>query len=366
MAEMMGYSEGDQAILESIHKKLNPGQQIEPAPKPKPLPAQPAGRPQPMDVGIDEAQPEPEQAAVDDGGIHGEGGEEMEGQPAEGQSAEGDEAQPAEGEGVELPPTVRVTVKDENGKDVEQDVPLTEVVSGYMRQADYTRKTQALAKERAIIPQKIAETEKRVAETTQQFGQALQNLEAFVLYAAAPELQGVNWNQLAVENPTEHVRLTQRANTINATLQQIRNHQAQIAKQSEEARLKSLQDSAAEARETLNREIPGGWNDDLYVKLQKGAVNHYGFLPEEIGNVVDARIIMALHDGLKYRELVSGKPIAQQRVAKAPLAVRPGAAPTKADVRQSAVEKAREAARKSGSIDDALALMQAKRARQAR
>jgi hypothetical protein len=101
--------------------------------------------------------------------------------------------------------------------------------------------------------------------------------------------------------------------------------------------------------------------------LQKGAVNHYGFVPEEIGNVVDARIIMAIHDGLKYRELQSGKPLTQQKVAQAPqLAVRPGAAPTGADKRQSAVEKAREAARKSGSVEDALTLMQTKRARQVR
>lgn len=353
--QMMGYSAEDQQILNSIHGKLNRGAPVEQPPAAAPIPTPPAARPQPLDVGLENPQPADQPV---------EGVEPVEGQPAEGQTAEGEPL--AEGEPVELPPTVRVTIKDEDGKDVEQELPVNELASGYMRHADYTRKTQALAKERAQIPQKLAETERVVSERTQQFGQALQNLEAFVMYAAAPELQGVNWNQLAVENPTEHVRLTQRANTVNATLQQIRNHQQQIAKQAEEARTRSLQEAALSAKETLNREIPGGWNDDLYTKLQKGAVNHYGFLPEEIGNVVDARIIMAIHDAVKYRELQSGKPIAQQKVAKAPLAVRPGAVPSRTDQRQSAVEKARETARKSGSVDDAMALMQAKRARQAR
>jgi hypothetical protein len=236
-----------------------------------------------------------------------------------------------------------------------------------MRHADYTRKTQQLATERKQIPQKLAEADRFVQERTQQFSQALQNLEAFVVQAIAPELQGVNWQQLAQENPNEYVRLNQRAQQTNATLQQIRNYQQDVAKQATQQRTKSMQESAAASRETLNREIPGGWNDDLYAKLQKGAVNHYGFVPEEIGNVVDARIIMAIHDGLKYRELQSGKPLTQQKVAQAPqLAVRPGAAPTGADKRQSAVEKAREAARKSGSVEDALTLMQTKRARQVR
>ncbi len=70
------------------------------------------------------------------------------------------------------------------------------------------------------------------------------------------------------------------------------------------------------------------------------------------------------NDALKYRELMSGKPSAQQKVEKAsPLAVKPGAGQTPQDKRQSQVEKARETARKSGSVDDALALMQAKRRR---
>ena len=351
----MGYSEGDQQILDSLHKKLNRGEAVEQPKAAAPLPTPATPRNVPLDVAIDEPNPQPADQPV-------EGVEPVEGQPAEGQTAEGDA--PVEGE---PPPTLKITLKGDDGKDVETEVPIDEVRSGYMRHADYTRKTQQLATERKQIPQKLAEAERFVQDKSQQFSQALQNLEAFVVQSIAPELQNVNWQQLAQENPNEYVRLNQRAQQTNATLQQIRNYQKDVAKQSEQQRVKSMQESAAASRETLNREIPGGWNDDLYAKLQKGAVNHYGFVPEEIGNVVDARIIMAIHDGLKYRELQSGKPLTQQRLAQAPqLAVRPGAAPTGADKRQSAVEKARETARKSGSVDDALALMQAKRARTAR
>jgi len=186
------------------------------------------------------------------------------------------------------------------------------------------------------------------------------------LNAAAPELQGVDWNRLAVENPGEHVRLTQRANQLNATLANIQSEQKRVSEQQATQQKKAQQDAAISARETLNREIPGGWNDELYAKLQKGAVNHYGYTHEEFSNIVDARAILMANDALKYRELISGKPIAQQKVEKAPLAVKPGAAPTSSEKQRSQVEKARETARKSGSVEDALALMQAKRARQAR
>lgn len=342
---MMGYSTDDQAIVESIHKKLNKGEAVAAPPAARPLPT-PATPPNvPMDVDLDPKPADPALEAV----------EPVEGQPAEGQIAEGEPTD------VAPAPTLKVRIKDEEGKDVEQEVTLDEAASSYMRHADYTRKTQALAKERAAIPQKIAESERIVTETRASFNQALQNMQQFVVQAAAPELQGINWNQLSQENPTEYVRLKQRAEQVNATLAQIRNYQEGVAKQTEAAQKRSMQEAAVTARETLNREIPGGWNDDLYTKLNKAAVNHYGFTPEEFGNIVDARIILALHDATQYRDLKSGKPIAQQKVAQAPLAVRPGASPTQSDQRRSAVDRARDTARKSGSIDDALALMQAKR-----
>ncbi len=354
---MSGVTADEQAVLQAIGKKLHP-QPEKPAPAPGIRPAPAAVRattelaqdtdlnPQPADPAQGDQQP---QDAVD-------------GQPAEGQIPEGEEAAIA----VELPPTMRIPTKDENGKDVEVDLPVDEVRSGYMRHADYTRKTQALAKERAAIPQQLAESKRVVTETQTQFTQALQNLQQFVVHAAAPELQNVNWNALSQENPTEYVRLKQRAEQVNATLGQIQNHQRRIAAQAEQQQKQAAHEAAIAARETLNREIPGGWNDDLYVKITKGAVNHYGYTPEEFGTFTDARTILMANDALKYRDLMSGKTIAQQKVEKAPLAVRPGAAATGAEKRQTQVDKAREAVRKSGSVDDALSLLQAKRARQAR
>lgn len=351
--QVMGYGVEDQAIVDSIHKKLNRGQAVEQPKAPPPLPTPPAAKPQPLDVGLEDSQPTDQ--ALDAVAP-------AEGQPAEGQTAEGDA--PVEAAPVELPPTLKVTIKDDEGKDVEQELPVDEVRSGYMRHADYTRKTQALAKERAVIPQKIAEADRLVTDARAQFGQALQNLQAFVTHAAAPELQNVNWNQLSQENPTEYVRLKQRAEQVNATLAQIQNYQREVSKQAEAQQKKAMREAAQSARETLNREIPGGWNDDLYAKIQKAAVNHYGYTQEEFGMIVDARTIIMANDALKYRELVSGKPIAQQKVAQAsPLAVKPGAVPTATEKRQSAVDKARAQAQKSGSVEDALAVLQAKRAR---
>jgi len=356
MAEQqMGYSEEDKSILASIHKKLN-REPLAAAPKqaaPLPTPATPPNVP----LNLDEPQiAQPADAAVT-------GDQPGDAQLPEGGIAEGDA--PVVEAGA-LPPTIRVTIKDEEGKDVEQDLPVDEVRSGYMRHADYTRKTQALAKERAVIPQKVAESERVATEARTQFTQALQNLQQFVVHAAAPELQQVNWNQLSQENPTEYVRLKQRAEQVNATLTQIQSYQRQVAAQAEAQQKKADREKALAAKETLNREIPGGWNDDLYVKIQKGAVNNYGYTPEEFGMIVDARTIIMANDAIKYRELISGKPIAQQKVAQAPLAVRPGAAPTQTEKNQTQVQKARDVARKSGSVDDAVALMQAKRARQTR
>lgn len=282
-------------------------------------------------------------------------------QPAEAETQTTETTTEGEQPDVEQPQTLRVKVQDDQGATVEQDITLEEAASGYMRHADYTRKTQKLAKDLAVIPQKMQEADNTIMAARSELQQNLQYLQAVVQSVAMAELQSVDWNRLQQENPNEYIRLINRKQQFSNTLGELQNYQNQVKQKATEHAQQRFHQARADMLQTLNREIPGGYNEDLAAKLTKGLVNEYGFLPEEISNNADARIIKMAKDALELRELKRGKPIAQQKVDKAPLAVRPNAPATPAEKANSQVDRQKAALQKSGSVEDAMKLMQLRR-----
>jgi predicted esterase YcpF (UPF0227 family) len=85
----------------------------------------------------------------------------------------------------------------------------------------------------------------------------------------------------------------------------------------------------------------------------------YGYEAHEISQVMDHRAIRVLNDAIKYHEIMSGKDAAKQKVKTVTRKKRPVKAGAK-KVQNDAVQKRkkqRQNLSKSGSIDDALALM---------
>ena len=97
--------------------------------------------------------------------------------------------------------TFRVKV---DGEEVE--VPLEELLKGYSRTADYTRKTQAISQIR-----KEAEAEAASArEERQRYAQTLQALSQQLQQMQPPE---IDWDKLYQENPVEWMRQRELART---------------------------------------------------------------------------------------------------------------------------------------------------------
>lgn len=81
----------------------------------------------------------------------------------------------------------------------------------------------------------------------------------------------------------------------------------------------------------------------------------FGFTPQELSNITDARTMIALDAAAKWMELQSGKDIVRQKSKKARKPVKAGAKKTAS--KTDAVRKQRDKLRRSGSIDDAMALI---------
>ena len=138
-------------------------------------------------------------------------------------------------------------------------------------------------------------------------------------------------------------------------LVQLRGMHQQQAQQSQAARQAYL----AEQAEVLKQYIPEIADPEKGEKLKAGIMDtgvHYGFTPEEMASVSDARYVRALNDARKYRQLVANKQKSQSKADGVRPVVKAGAK-KRPDGQAATRKKAQQRLQKTGSIDDALSLM---------
>lgn len=236
---------------------------------------------------------------------------------------------------------------DETGEEVK--VTSDEAKSGYLRQRDYTRKTQALAEERKQIQEKEAE----LTPLKQQLEQTLQQLE----YAADAELQqfvGIDWKKLEQEDPYEYEEKARRFDALRRQHEQAKIHREAVAQQlyaEYEQQLEVLREQ--EQAKLLERDPEFNAEKDLPA-LQSLAAERYGFTEEELQNVLDHRALLVLRDAQRYHELNAKLESGKSKAAKASKSVRPGAKQSPGAAKKRQAERLRERARKTGSLEDAL------------
>lgn len=84
------------------------------------------------------------------------------------------------------------------------------------------------------------------------------------------------------------------------------------------------------------------------------AASHYGYTPEEIAGISSSRDFVVLRDAMRWQELQAGKETVKKKVKKAP-PIKAGA--KKVRTNGDRQRQAQEKLKRSGSIEDALALI---------
>ena len=138
-------------------------------------------------------------------------------------------------------------------------------------------------------------------------------------------------------------------------LVQLRGMHQQQAQQQQAARQAHL----AQQAEVLKQYIPEIVDPEKGEKLKAGIIDtgvHYGFTPEEMAGVTDARYVRALNDARKYRQLIANKKKSQSKADGVRPVVKAGAK-KRSDGQAATRKKAQQRLQKTGSIDDALSLM---------
>jgi hypothetical protein len=251
----------------------------------------------------------------------------------------------AESEPEEEP--ARYTVKIDG---VESEVTLDELVKGFQLEADYRRKTQTLADERREIAAEKARQADITANLVSEYQKLVGNDE--------PE---PDWVKLAEEDPLGYVQKRAQFEAKAARKEQARRHSEELVNQQRaeigQAEVAKLRDKVPEWRD------PEAFTRD-FAAIEAEATKHYGFNAAELRSVIDHRALMVLRDAAAYRRLQGQKSVVEKKVAAAPKSVvKPGSVAAKAAVATQELEAARNRFSRSGSDEDAVALLRAKRTR---
>lgn len=222
------------------------------------------------------------------------------------------------GEEAAKPATVEkiaVKIKAEDGTETTEEVPVEELVKGYQRQADYTRKTQQLAERES---QAVEFLKSKHDEIRTQY---LQQAEAARM--AVAQMAGLKSEnelaQLAQQDPAAWVAEVQRQKQINAFLQGL---DGQLAQERQRAAAEAQQRQS----EALRQQYQKTWAElerekidkPTLAKIYTDVTKTYGFTPEELSNVYDHRLVKLFRDATAYQQLKAQKPAVQQKAAAAP------------------------------------------------
>lgn len=214
----------------------------------------------------------------------------------------------------EVEQKITIKVKGDDGEETLEVTP-EEVASSYMRQKDYTKKTQALAERENQAVQFIKQKHDEFRD------QYLSQAE--VARAAVAQMAGIKteseMENLAVTDPAAWVAESQRQRQIGAYLnqldQQINGEKQRASQQQSQYAQEQKQQAYQKAWEELSKD---GLDKPKLKAIYEKANKFYGFSDEELGNVYDARMVRVMKDAAAYRELQSQKQNVTKKVADAP------------------------------------------------
>jgi len=247
-----------------------------------------------------------------------------------------------------------------NGEDTE--VSFDELLEGYSRQSDYTKKTQALAEDRKEIEQ-VREQFKSEYGNLQtersQYQQALGQLGA-QLNAGIMRYQGVDWEKLKADDPVAYVTKRDEFREEQERIQAVHGQMQAVQQQQQADADKMHREAVVEQTAMLGKLIPE-WNDAEKQPAISKSIREYalaeGYAKEEVDALIDARSVNVLLKAMRYDELQKAD-VKTKKVRNRPKMAKPGTKRSKSDAARRRKAELSSKLEKSGKAVDAARLIE--------
>jgi hypothetical protein len=259
----------------------------------------------------------------------------------ESEESESEEGEEQEEQRAEHAFTVRIDGKDEK-------VPVSELLAGYSRQADYTRKTQALANDRKAVEQEASRARAERAE----YAALLPKLRLAVEQGAGAE---PDWAALqADKTPEGQLKFATEA----ASWTQVRDRKSALLEEERRVANQTAQENAGQMRQLITNEkqqliakMPD-WKDPVKAKKASDAIEavlrSVGYGDEDL-KIYDHRAMIIADKAAKFDAIMAAQPALKKKLTAAKVVTPGGGVRTP----KTAVDSARARFNKSGTVKDA-------------
>ena len=234
----------------------------------------------------------------------------------------------------------------------ELEVGIDELKNGYQRQADYTRKSQALAEQRKETEAILSERQK-LEQERQMYANGLQMLRE-QQSSKLQEFENTDWQTLKDDDPYQYILKRDEYRDAQEKVQNVQQQQAIIQQEQAEEAQKARAHFVQQEYNRLVEALPE-WNDQE--STIKKDVQEYaksvGFLPEEINQLADHRSVLVIKKAMEYDKLTTKVAPKKKAVKKVPKVQKSGRGNSKEDAASEAIKKKRARLQKSGKQQDA-------------
>ena len=230
----------------------------------------------------------------------------------------------------------------------ELTVTLDELLRGYQREADYTRKTSELSLEKSkyndLMQQSQSEINNKLSKLEELTTVAQQELQQ--------EYSRIDFEKLYDEDPSEAARLEHKMRKRAENL-------AMIQEETKANQQQEFQKYLQEQQHKVSTLVPE-FNDPAKASKLKSDMRVYlsklGYGDKDINSIYDARQVLLIRDAMAYDALKKSNAKVTKKVATAPKVVRSGTAKNKGDASLKLRREKLNRLKKTGAAKDAASI----------
>lgn len=221
------------------------------------------------------------------------------------EEAEEEEEQELQEDQVEVDETeeLQTYVVKVGGEEIE--VTQEELINGYSRNSDYTRKTQELSELRKDLDNKKSELDNNLSDLTRERAEYREMLPKIKAMLQNGFVEEPNWESLKEQDQVEYLTKKQEWDEHLNKIKSVDAEYNRIIEQENAERQEQLKKQLLDSQQKLSDLLPE-WKDEK-VKMEEiseitKTAESLGFTKEEVASVTDYRFILLLRDASLYNK----------------------------------------------------------------
>ena len=245
---------------------------------------------------------------------------------------------------VEERKTFRVKANGE-----EKDVTLNELVEGYQKGSDYTKKSQELAEQRKAVEAE-AHAVNEAMQMREQYSERLSQVQQLLEQDAN---DGINLEELKENDPIQYAIKVAEKTENNKKLNLLAQEQNRLAQAQQQQNAQHQAKMIAHESEMLTEKVKE-FSDPKKAEQIKNDIRSFGksvgFSDDELAQVYDHRHVIVMQKAMAYDKLQKANPSVTKKLSKAPKMSKKGNKVADVDV----YTKQKKRLKTSGKLTDAV------------